>query len=234
VRNGNGAAPPEFILPDELVKAKRLREAAREELTAATDFVVQLRRNANAAQMAFTAAKDKIIYIAREICTAEGKAVFQERAESQHNTWRLDDQCAALAGYWPGGAPLPVGDPRPLTRDRFDADRRPGMPFQQEHYRALWEEYFARLLNDPNAQWEWRPPRPEDHKMMIPRITSPSFKPRSLEAFERMEAEQAAAERQPLSAFTEAQAELASQAHRRQLAQLEAEQEAAARQQREG
>jgi hypothetical protein len=194
-RHGDGNPPPlEFVLPKELADDRVSREAAREGLTVATDAVVKLRRDANAAQMAFTAAKDRVVYIAREIFTVWAKAVFQERAESQNNTWRLDDQCAALAHYWPDGAPLPVGDWRPLTRERYDADRRPGMPFQHEHYRALLEEWWARLLNDADAQFEWRPPRPEDHRMIIPRITSPNFVPTSLAADRRLEAEQAAAE----------------------------------------
>jgi tungstate transport system permease protein len=103
---------------------------------------------------------------------------------------------------WPGGAPLrcspSVRAALEWTREHYDADRRPGMPFAREHFTALWQEYFARLLNDPNAQFEWRPPRPEDHRAVNPfAVARPgqfNFKPRSLEADERLEAQRVAAE----------------------------------------
>jgi hypothetical protein len=115
----------------------------------------------------------------------------------------------------------------------------PGMPFGAEHHLALWGEYFARLLDDAAAGWQWRPPRPEDRKTVNPflaRAAAASFVPRSLAAARRLEAEaeRVAAEPKPLPPFTEATAELASQAHRRQLAELEAEREAAARRAVEG
>jgi hypothetical protein len=56
----------------------------------------------------------------------------------------------------------------------------------------------------------------------------PNFVPASVLAARALEAEQAAAEAGPAPPFTEATAELASQAHRRQLAKLEAEAEAEA------
>jgi hypothetical protein len=77
-------------------------------------------------------------------------------------------------------------------------------------------------------KWQWRPPRPDDHKAVNPFLTRaavPTFVPRSLQAARQLEAEaeKAAATTQSLPPFTEATVELASQVHRRQLEKLEAE-----------
>jgi hypothetical protein len=137
---------------------------------------------------------------------------------------------------WPGGARLRcgpgVGAALDLSRERYDADKMPGMPFAQEHYLALWQEYYTRLLNDPAAQFEWRPPRPEDHARVNPFLARPAetwnFDAPSLAAARRDEAERLAAEARPPPPFADATAEVAERARRRQLAAFEAERETAA------
>jgi hypothetical protein len=197
---GLGRAMPEclFDIGEELIEARSLRDEARERLTAATDAVVILRRAANAAQAAFTAAKDRCTFLVAEVLADIANGLGEELAEMKRKTWRLEDKLAALVEVWPGGARLrcspAVGVALELTRERYDGDRRPGMPFGREYHAALWQELLARLQNDASAEWQHRPPRPEDRKTIIARPGAPSFVPASLAYARRLEAERAEAE----------------------------------------
>jgi hypothetical protein len=216
-----------------------LREAARQELTAANDAVVRLRRAAADAQQAAIEAANRVTYGIAELLAAEAAVRAADLAEEKRQVSVDEDRLSALAGLWIGGRALPlspsVGAALAMSKERLAADRMPNMPRATEHERELWEEYARRLQTDPGAQWEWHEPQPgpwPDQSRMIGAI--PSFVPTSLAAFRQAEAEKAAAEAQPLPPFVGAQAELASQAHRRQLAALEAEREAAERRAVEG
>jgi hypothetical protein len=110
------------------------------------------------------------------------------------------------------------------------------MPFSHEHYLALWQEYYTRLQNDADAEWQWRPPRPDDHKSVSPfenaaRSDQWNFVPSSLAAARRLEAQQATAEAAKAEAgpppFVPVEAWTAAQKFRAEKeAQLEAEAEA--------
>jgi hypothetical protein len=224
------------VEPD-LTAARALRDEARERLTAAIDAVVILRRADADAQAAFTAARDRAVWCAGEIFAAEANARAERVAEMKRATWRDEDALAALVELRPGGALLrcspAVGTALGLNRERYDADRRPGMPFGKEHHLALWQEYLARLLNDAAAVWQWRPPRPEDRKtvnLFARPGAVPSFKPRSAEAAEHLAAEaaEAAAQAEARGPAPFSHEPTVAEAFRRQRARLEAEQEAAA------
>jgi hypothetical protein len=232
-QDGVGPRPELSDIPPELAEAERLRTEARLTLSTAIDATILLRRNANAAQADFTGAKDRVVYAARQNLDVDGWALAARIEETKRELWRLEDRAASLLLLWPGGSQLssaPAIDVAlNLNRKRHDADRRPNQPFRREHFLALWREYFARLLDDAGAEWQWRPPRPEDHTTVNPflnRTAQFNFVPPSLAAFRRLAAEAERAEPEPLPPFIGAQAELASQAHRRQLAALEAEREA--------
>jgi hypothetical protein len=235
-KSGNGAPPPELVLPDELAAEQRQRDAAGEELTAWTDAVIDLRRQANKAQETFTAAKDKVSYVITEILAAWYRELDADWAETQRQQNAAADLLSALASFSYGGRQLPV---RPRTevksRERIAADRPRNMPRTEDHLRQLLDEWCGRLQNDPNAEFEYRDPAPVPWPDMARMPGSiGSFRPTSLVAAERDEAERAAAEAKPLHPFAQSNFELASQVHQRDLARLEAEREAAAEARRQG
>jgi hypothetical protein len=239
-QSGNGALPPEwFDIDGELTAARRLRDEARERLVAATDAVIELRRGANAAQSLFTEAKERAAWLAGQILAAIADARADRLAELKRETWRAEDELHALASLWVAGSALDVKPSVPealeMDRPRWDADRAPGMPFQREHFAALWAEFAARLVDDAEAEFEWRPPRPEDRKTVNPFITRaavPPFKPNSLVAAERDEAARQQAAAEPLHPFAASTARTVMTLRDGQLGALGAEHQTAAQKHR--
>jgi hypothetical protein len=230
-QTGNGSLPPElFDIEPDLAAAAKLKAEAAERLSIAKDGSTLLRRLANHAQEAATEAANRVVYIAAEILAIEADAMAEDFVVMMRAAWVLHDKLTALTELWPGGAPLrcssAVGAALRLTRDVYDADRRPGMPFAREHFGALWQEYFSRLLNDADAQFEWRPPRPEDHRAIMPRVAVPSFVPTSLQADRDLERRRIEAEAEARDAgpppFVPEQAWTAAQKFRRDKAEREA------------
>jgi hypothetical protein len=222
-----------FDIDGELTEARRLRDEARERLTAATDACVQLRRAANRAQEEYTTAKDRVTYLVGDLLVAEAVALARDYDMMLRGAWQLEDKLRALAGLWvvSGRRAPTVAAALGLTRPTFDGDRPPGMPFGVEHQRALWQEFAARLQDDAGAEWTYRPPRPEDRTQVNPfaiRAAVAPFRPTSLDAAERDDRARQARAEAPLHPFAASTAEMVMTLRDRQLGEVEAERQTAA------
>jgi hypothetical protein len=95
-----------------------------------------LLRKAADAQATFTGAKDRVVWCAAQILADEANALAEDLDAMMRAAWLLHDKLTALTELWPGGAPLrcspAVGAALQLARERYDADRRPGMPLARE------------------------------------------------------------------------------------------------------
>jgi hypothetical protein len=182
-RQGDGELPVDwFDIGPALEEAKRLRGLAQDRLAAATQARAALDRDAAAAREVYDAAAARVAHAAAAVVTAEASEMANDLIHAKERLWQLEDRLQGLTRLGSSAArpmsrlPL-IADALALQRERYLADRLPGLPAPVEHESMLWQEYMSRLAIDAAAEWAWRPP---SRRPVLPIGQIPGFVPPSL------------------------------------------------------